>query len=674
MRLSGMTTEHHGRERATGNPARCLVGGFCMLLLASCGTPEPAATGSPATAQATAPAANDGASAATVAVPTTVPAAADVQPDTNFTNARPGSATPSPTPVALRVPEPAAQRPAEPQPMPDNEPPRATSMQRFIGAGESLLFRVSVEDADGDAVALRVLEWPEHGTLVQAATPLSFRYEPAPGFTGIDRVTLVPNDGYTDGAVAEVSVHVRNNVDTYEPSDDVIDVPMDSRADLDFYRTRDDYATEAAYERGYADGRRQSPDVRIIVLQQPRYGQLVYGTGYHYVPYRGFIGDDYAIYCIERNGFRSPPARWDFRVGRPRGGYARGDRWRDRDHDDWHDGDDRDDGHGRGRRDGRGRDYAGGGRLPTDGRNDGRTPDAALPNPPAQHVVDSALPGGGVQPIAAEGGTPGIRYEHGPQTNSEGAAPNHETDSAGMAPVAGDAPLGAHPSGAVAADTAGEATSGAAQDAIAGAAQSGVVEAVASAVETVGERAEGAQAPEAAVTADAVAAEAAAAEASARANAEQQAAERQAETAAAEQQAAERAEAERALAERQAAERAAAERAEAERAFAEREAAERAAAAQAAAAQAAAEQAAAEQAAAEQAAAEKAASERAAAERERAVAERRAREAAAAADAEADARRRREEAEQAAADAANAAFSSPGYAPSAGDGEGGGGQ
>jgi hypothetical protein len=66
---------------------------------------------------------------------------------------------------------------------------------------------LAASDPDGDALTLRVVNQPEHGTTGLAAA--TARYVPEPGFTGEDIFTFTASDGSTDGNLATVVVTVQ---------------------------------------------------------------------------------------------------------------------------------------------------------------------------------------------------------------------------------------------------------------------------------------------------------------------------------------------------------------------------------------------------------------------------------------------------------------------------------
>lgn len=65
---------------------------------------------------------------------------------------------------------------------------------------------LTARDADGDALALRIVSQPAHGTTGLVGTLAT--YKPEPGFAGVDRFTFAAWDGATDSNLATVTVSV----------------------------------------------------------------------------------------------------------------------------------------------------------------------------------------------------------------------------------------------------------------------------------------------------------------------------------------------------------------------------------------------------------------------------------------------------------------------------------
>ena len=87
-----------------------------------------------------------------------------------------------------------------------NRPPLAADGSAATDAGAAVSIPLAASDADGDALALRIVEQPAHGTVgLDGATA---RYFPEPGFAGADSFTFTASDGDSDGNLATVTVEV----------------------------------------------------------------------------------------------------------------------------------------------------------------------------------------------------------------------------------------------------------------------------------------------------------------------------------------------------------------------------------------------------------------------------------------------------------------------------------
>ncbi len=82
----------------------------------------------------------------------------------------------------------------------------ATGAALSTPVDEPLTIPLTARDADGDALTLRVVSQPQHGTTGLAGTLA--RYVPEPGYSGLDRFSFAAWDGSTDSNLAIVSVHV----------------------------------------------------------------------------------------------------------------------------------------------------------------------------------------------------------------------------------------------------------------------------------------------------------------------------------------------------------------------------------------------------------------------------------------------------------------------------------
>jgi hypothetical protein len=87
-----------------------------------------------------------------------------------------------------------------------NAPPVAADGTAATAAGVAVSIPLTASDADGDALSMRIVEQPRHGTVgLDGSTA---RYFPEAGFTGSDRFTFTASDGDSDGNLATVTIAV----------------------------------------------------------------------------------------------------------------------------------------------------------------------------------------------------------------------------------------------------------------------------------------------------------------------------------------------------------------------------------------------------------------------------------------------------------------------------------
>ena len=87
-----------------------------------------------------------------------------------------------------------------------NRAPRASDASVTAAASGATPIVLAASDADGDALALRIVDQPGNGTVGLDGT--TARYFPAAGFSGDDQFTFTASDGQTDGNLATVHVRV----------------------------------------------------------------------------------------------------------------------------------------------------------------------------------------------------------------------------------------------------------------------------------------------------------------------------------------------------------------------------------------------------------------------------------------------------------------------------------
>ena len=87
-----------------------------------------------------------------------------------------------------------------------NHAPLAAAASASTTAGTAVAIPLAASDADGDALVLRIVSQPRHGTVGLTGTTAT--YYPEPGFAGSDMFTFAAWDGATDSNLAAVTVGV----------------------------------------------------------------------------------------------------------------------------------------------------------------------------------------------------------------------------------------------------------------------------------------------------------------------------------------------------------------------------------------------------------------------------------------------------------------------------------
>ncbi len=96
-----------------------------------------------------------------------------------------------------------------------NRPAIASAATASTPAGVAVAITLGARDPDGDALTLRIVSQPVHGTTGLGGTLATYR--PEPGFTGRDTFTFAAWDGSTDSNLATVSVDVGGAPSTGTP-------------------------------------------------------------------------------------------------------------------------------------------------------------------------------------------------------------------------------------------------------------------------------------------------------------------------------------------------------------------------------------------------------------------------------------------------------------------------
>src|SRR6185436_14509827 len=87
-----------------------------------------------------------------------------------------------------------------------NDKPTASNASASTNEDSAKAITLTGGDVDGDSLTFTVTSGPSHGTL--SGTGANFIYTPNANYNGPDSFTYVANDGWTDSAVASVSLTV----------------------------------------------------------------------------------------------------------------------------------------------------------------------------------------------------------------------------------------------------------------------------------------------------------------------------------------------------------------------------------------------------------------------------------------------------------------------------------
>ena len=166
-----------------------------------------------------------------------------------------------------------------------NRPPLARDDSASTTPAQPVVVDVLANDTDpdGDALALRSVTAPAHGTAT--ITGSAIRYQPSPGYSGSDRFDYTLEDGHGGSASATVTISVD---------------PLPNSAPI----AVDDVATTAAgapvtIAALANDGDPDGDALAIVAVGAPASGSSVFGTGsVTYTPAAGFSGVDRFTYAI----------------------------------------------------------------------------------------------------------------------------------------------------------------------------------------------------------------------------------------------------------------------------------------------------------------------------------------------------------------------------------------
>ena len=87
-----------------------------------------------------------------------------------------------------------------------NTPPAVSNASAVAESGVSVVIPLHASDANGNALALRVVSQPAHGTV--ALSGVTATYYSTPGYAGADKFTFAASDGSSDSNLGQVAVTV----------------------------------------------------------------------------------------------------------------------------------------------------------------------------------------------------------------------------------------------------------------------------------------------------------------------------------------------------------------------------------------------------------------------------------------------------------------------------------
>ncbi|HKU49009.1 MAG TPA: Ig-like domain-containing protein [Nitrososphaera sp.] len=166
----------------------------------------------------------------------------------------------------------------------DNTPPVADEQHDLsVGENDSELIGLTASDANGDTLALEIVDGPSHGTLSDVDEDTGeVLYTPDAGYSGPDGFTFRAFDGLDYSTAAEISLTV---VAASEP-------PVISNAE---YTILEDHAVDVALEATDSD----SPSVSFMIVSGPEHGSLgqldnlgPYTANVTYTPSSNYHGED----------------------------------------------------------------------------------------------------------------------------------------------------------------------------------------------------------------------------------------------------------------------------------------------------------------------------------------------------------------------------------------------
>ena len=180
---------------------------------------------------------------------------------------------------------------------PVNDAPFIQIENFILDENTELAFEVSTFDVEGDSLAIDILNGPFHGLLTQNMMTRQFMYTPAPGYTGVDQVSMWTIETETDEHLSSIPRSFGFNILN------VNDPPM--VFDAEYFMQEDD-TLEFPVVVFDADGGM----LLVPSLVQPPQNGSLYGdpSQVFYVPNPNYFGLEQIIYTVtDPEGLTSPP-------------------------------------------------------------------------------------------------------------------------------------------------------------------------------------------------------------------------------------------------------------------------------------------------------------------------------------------------------------------------------
>ncbi len=164
---------------------------------------------------------------------------------------------------------------------PVNDLPVASSFTKYIPTAPASPITLSATDVDGDALTYTITTPPQHGTITGGTGP-SRTFTPTAGYTGIDAIGYVANDGTANGTPGVITLYI-----------DDAPVAQDSTANVD-------EDTSELIPMSVGDPNQNAMTYRISV--KPTHGTaVIQGSSILYTPTANYFGTD-SISFIANDG------------------------------------------------------------------------------------------------------------------------------------------------------------------------------------------------------------------------------------------------------------------------------------------------------------------------------------------------------------------------------------